>query len=245
MNKQRFIERLNLFLDGELSQDESNELLEAVARDPELNRIYVQYCQIFKACSELGGRMEDPKTPIAWRQKLYAIGGMAAAFALLFMAVRNLAPLIDEQDGLAADGAEIALGASPASGQVVFANAELSPGPGSASFELNDKMLEAAGESPIQLSEPVFTLGSAAISDLSADFSSEAGTAWSAELSSDYSLDTPDVPSTFDHERLSAQRGEVPFFSLGSARDLPEWPSKAASVESDAEESVDALGPSR
>ena len=49
MNKQVFIERLNLYLDEELSAEESEELLEAVRENPDYHRIYVQYCQLFNA----------------------------------------------------------------------------------------------------------------------------------------------------------------------------------------------------
>lgn len=99
MNKQVFIERLNLYLDEELSAEESEELLEAVRTNPEYHRIYVQYCQLFNACSQLGEKFVEAKPPSQWRQKVYAIGGMAAAGALLFMAARNLSPLIGEQAG--------------------------------------------------------------------------------------------------------------------------------------------------
>lgn len=95
MNKQRFIERLNLHLDGELSEAESNELLSEIRENPEYHRIYIQYCQLFNACSALGSRFSEAKQPVAWRQKAYAIGGMAAAGALLFLAARNLTPVLD------------------------------------------------------------------------------------------------------------------------------------------------------
>lgn len=96
MNKQNFIERLNLHLDGELSEEESDELLSVVRENPEYHRIYIQYCQLFNACSELGNRFSTPGRNPAWRQKLYAVGGMAAAFALLLLAARNLTPLFDD-----------------------------------------------------------------------------------------------------------------------------------------------------
>lgn len=94
MNKQDFIERLNLYLDKELSAEESEELLNAVRENPEYHRLYVQYCQIFNACSQLGEDFAEGKPVSQWRQKAYAIGGLAAAGALLFLAGRNLSPLM-------------------------------------------------------------------------------------------------------------------------------------------------------
>ncbi|MBC2608014.1 hypothetical protein [Pelagicoccus albus] len=97
MNKQRFIEQLNLHLDEELSAEDSAELLDAVRSNPEYHRIYIQYCQLFNACSELGDKFSQQKPITQWRQKLYAVGGMAAAAALLFMAARNLSPFIGNE----------------------------------------------------------------------------------------------------------------------------------------------------
>ena len=99
MNKQSFIERLNLYLDEELSPEESEELLTEIRANPEYHRTYVQYCQLFNACSRLGDKFSEPKRGVQWRQKVYAYGGMAAAVALLFLAARNLAPMIDGLDG--------------------------------------------------------------------------------------------------------------------------------------------------
>jgi hypothetical protein len=99
MNKQSFIERLNLHLDEELTPEESEELLEEIRENPEYHRIYVQYCQLFNACSQLGGKFAEPKSAGQWRQKVYAYGGMAAAVALLLMAARNLSPMLDGIDG--------------------------------------------------------------------------------------------------------------------------------------------------
>lgn len=99
MNKQRFIERLNLYLDKELSEVESEAFLDAVRNNPEYQRLFVQYCQLHKACAQLGNRFLERKTTASWRQKAYAVGGMAAAAALLLLAARNLSPLIGTPDG--------------------------------------------------------------------------------------------------------------------------------------------------
>ncbi len=99
MNKQSFIERLNLHLDEELSPEESEELLAEIRENPEYHRIYVQYCQLFNACSQLGDKFSEPKVRGQWRQKVYAYGGMAAALALLLLAARNLSPMLGGLDG--------------------------------------------------------------------------------------------------------------------------------------------------
>ncbi|EDY84484.1 hypothetical protein VDG1235_4115 [Verrucomicrobiia bacterium DG1235] len=107
MNKQSFIERLNLHLDEELSAEESEELLAVIRENPEYHRIYVEYCKLFSACSQLGEKFAEPKPSSQWRQKVYAYGGMAAALALLLLAARNLSPLLVGFDGdLAMNGPE-------------------------------------------------------------------------------------------------------------------------------------------
>jgi hypothetical protein len=111
MNKQSFIERLNLHLDEELSPEESEELLAEIRVNPEYHRIYIQYCQLFNACSQLGDKFAEPKGAGQWRQRVYAYGGMAAAVALLLLAARNLSPMLDGLDG------ELAM-AAPASQSV-------------------------------------------------------------------------------------------------------------------------------
>lgn len=111
MNKQSFIERLNLHLDEELSPEESEELLAEIRVNPEYHRIYIQYCQLFNACSQLGDKFSEPKPVGQWRQRVYAYGGMAAAVALLLLAARNLSPMLEGLDG------ELAL-AAPASHSV-------------------------------------------------------------------------------------------------------------------------------
>lgn len=95
MNRERFIEQLNLYLDNELPEEESVELRDAIRRNPDFHRIYLQYCQLFNACSQLGDEFSEKQVSIGWRQKVYALGGMAAAFALLGLAVQNLAPFIN------------------------------------------------------------------------------------------------------------------------------------------------------
>lgn len=105
MNKRRFIERLNLFLDGELSTEEAEKLLAATRRNPEYHRIYLQYCQINQACATLGETFtSSPGSRSLIRQRIYAVGGMAAAVALLALAAQNLSPIIGTDPGASSNG---------------------------------------------------------------------------------------------------------------------------------------------
>lgn len=94
MNKSRFIECLNLYLDDELSEEESDKLLRAIRKNEEYQRMYVQYCQIHNACSQLGDEFAAKRPSSSVRQKVYAISGMAAAVALLGLAAQNLSPIL-------------------------------------------------------------------------------------------------------------------------------------------------------
>lgn len=116
MNKARFIERLNLHLDGELSAEESEELFRAMRRSEDFQRIYRQYCQIYSACAQLGGDFANERKASPVLQRVYAIGGLAAAFALLALAAQNLAPVIGLERPLALDFQPVELAvAAPAS----------------------------------------------------------------------------------------------------------------------------------
>ncbi|WP_221028757.1 hypothetical protein [Actomonas aquatica] len=53
MNDERFIELLNLYIDRELAGPEIQEIEEAIAADPQRQRIYAQYCKIERACEHL------------------------------------------------------------------------------------------------------------------------------------------------------------------------------------------------
>lgn len=112
MNKQSFIERLNLHLDEELSPQESRELLAEIRENPEYHRIYIEYCKLFNACSQLGERFAEPKPRGQWQQKVYAIGGMAAAAALLLLAARNLTPMLTGFEGVSASTEGKAVGST-------------------------------------------------------------------------------------------------------------------------------------
>ena len=95
MEIERFKELLNLYLDDEISSVELSKLISEIRRDPERKELLIEYCRINKACSrlskQLNGERFGRRSVI---QLIYAFGGLAAAFALLVMAGRNLVPLI-------------------------------------------------------------------------------------------------------------------------------------------------------
>ncbi len=98
MNDKGFIERLNLYLDDELSEEDSEALLQEIRENPDCHRIYVQYCQIHNACLELGYPFAEKPSRSNFRQKVYAISGMVAAVALLGLAAQNLSPILESGD---------------------------------------------------------------------------------------------------------------------------------------------------
>ena len=102
MNKSRFIELLNLYLDNELSAEEADELLDETRRNPRRYELYLEYCRIHKACSSLDPVIGERVSGWSFRQLLYSAGGMAAAVALLFFAAQNLRPILNAPVEIAA-----------------------------------------------------------------------------------------------------------------------------------------------
>jgi hypothetical protein len=72
MKDSEFIELLNLYLDHEISPEDSARLEAEVNRDPARRRVYRQYCRMQKACVVLADHH---------RESAPAQGAMAAAFA--------------------------------------------------------------------------------------------------------------------------------------------------------------------
>lgn len=88
MKDHRFIELLNLYLDHQISPEESNLLEAEIRRDTKRMQLYRQYCRMHKACSQLaeGYRNSAPaRVPLVVGRRqhrggaLYATGLMAAA----------------------------------------------------------------------------------------------------------------------------------------------------------------------
>jgi len=96
MEIERFKELLNLYLDDEISSADLSDLISETRRDPERQEIFLDYCRIHKACTLLRNELNAQSAPKrSVRQTIYALGGLAAAFALLAMAGRNMVPLFD------------------------------------------------------------------------------------------------------------------------------------------------------
>jgi len=96
MEIERFKELLNLYLDDEISSADLSDLISETRRDAERQKIFLEYCRIHKACKLLRNELNaEPAPRRSVRQTIYALGGLAAAFALLAMAGRNIVPLLD------------------------------------------------------------------------------------------------------------------------------------------------------
>ncbi len=99
MNKERFTELLNLYLDDEISSSELSELMDETRRCPDRQKLFLDYCRIHKACSLMGDTFTTSQSRRSFKQVAYAVGGLAAAFALLGMAGRNLLPMLNGTSG--------------------------------------------------------------------------------------------------------------------------------------------------
>ncbi|HNC23849.1 MAG TPA: hypothetical protein PLU52_06555 [Opitutaceae bacterium] len=65
MKESKFIELLNLYVDHEITSEEAALLEAEVRSNPERRRVYRQYCQMQKACSQLGAAFHsDAPEPI-------------------------------------------------------------------------------------------------------------------------------------------------------------------------------------
>ncbi len=208
MNKDRFIERLNLYLDKELSAEDSEELIGAIRQNPEYHRIYLQYRRMFSACAELGPDFSvAQRESRAWKQKMYAIGGFAAAFALLAMAAQNLSPLINQQISGGSEPA-LSVAADPVStnddGALELLVVDM------AKSDVQDAELESLAQSlgtqfQSPFAAPNFNLGT------SIEF------ARFGDTRDDFAFGRPVQASTFEHEQMSAHNGTFQGFSIQAA----------------------------
>lgn len=213
MNRDRFIERLNLYLDGELSANDAEELLSAARGNPELSRIFRQYCQINKACAALGESFAPtPEARSQWRQRIYAMGGMAAAVALLGLAAQNLAPMMgsaDDQPAFAVSDRSIALPQAPPSqgrsDAVLVSSAARPEGPSNVptiqvkNFDFGNAFQPLDKKA---LATPKMSLASFVVDQPEAAVESSS---WKPN----FSLGQPVSASTFEHELASSKEGQL------------------------------------
>ena len=116
MKNEKFIELLNLYLDGALPPAQAAELEREIQENPERRRIYRQYCQMQHACTLLSEKFREEAAPAVlfrqgqvvaasragraswWRPAaMVAAGAMAACFA--FVLVRTALPAGDRAAG--------------------------------------------------------------------------------------------------------------------------------------------------
>ncbi len=109
MTHEKFIDSLNLYLDGELPPPEAAALEREIAGSPERRRIYRQYCQMQNACAELAERFREEAAPAPhfrkgavvelqprasgdWFRSIALVASGAVAACVVFVAVRQVQP---------------------------------------------------------------------------------------------------------------------------------------------------------
>ncbi len=109
MTHEKFIESLNLYLDGELPPTEAAALEREIAGNHEYRRVYRQYCQMQNACAELSERFREEAAPAPhfrrgavveiprrprgdWLRSLGLVASGAFAACAVFLVVRQTAP---------------------------------------------------------------------------------------------------------------------------------------------------------
>ena len=109
MKESKFIELLNLYVDHEISAEETALLEAEIEQNPARRQVYRQYCQIQKACTVLAHdfRGETPVAPgnvVAFpvvrrhsRAWAYAGGLLAAAACVAFVFVSRNRPAADHR----------------------------------------------------------------------------------------------------------------------------------------------------
>jgi len=104
MKDSEFLEILNLYLDHEISPEDSARLEAEVMASPDRRRVYMQYCRMHKACTLLGAP-STASTPAwapekaagnggfrrGWTVGIYA-GGLLAAACLGVVVVLRMHP---------------------------------------------------------------------------------------------------------------------------------------------------------
>jgi anti-sigma factor RsiW len=109
MKQEKFIELLNLYVDGALAPDAAAELEREITSDPARHKIYRQYCQMQRACTVLAERFRDDAAPAVhfrrgrvvraelprrtgWLRPVAWAASGAAAACFVFLAVRSQIP---------------------------------------------------------------------------------------------------------------------------------------------------------
>ena len=120
MNDREFIELLNLYVDHEISAEDSLRLEAEVLSDPSRREVYDQYCRMQKACSMLSEELmesapdaapnviEFPAQRRARILPVFAGLAAAAAIALVFVNMRDKGAVRDLGATLATSGASAA-----------------------------------------------------------------------------------------------------------------------------------------
>jgi anti-sigma factor RsiW len=100
MKEARFIELLNLYVDQEISPEESRELEAEILRHPARRRLYGQYCRMQRACVTLF-ESENRQAPPVQMAKLLAAARAADDKVALFPGPASFAPAAPPVRGVA------------------------------------------------------------------------------------------------------------------------------------------------
>jgi hypothetical protein len=109
MNRRKFIELLNLYIDGEIDPEDVSRLEEKISRDAEARRVYNQYCRLHRGSRQIYERFRTQAPPekvpdrdrtgvLAWfptrrlGRLTIAASGMAAAILLVSGSVLLMQP---------------------------------------------------------------------------------------------------------------------------------------------------------
>ncbi|MDB6093382.1 MAG: putative transrane anti-sigma factor [Verrucomicrobia bacterium] len=160
MKDSKFIELLNLYVDHQITADDAALLESEVRTNPDRRRVYRQYCQMQKACTQLGEvfRTEAPApaatsniTEFKPRHRSYGVAvyagtfGAMAACIILAVVIRSGAPKP------AIDSGSLAVAAAPVAPIVTVVTAPrpaLQPVLGPRSLNLREQNTELADATP-------------------------------------------------------------------------------------------------
>lgn len=187
MTHDKFIELLNLYLDGDLSPNEAAGLEREIHGNVERRRIYRQYCQMQRACADLSERFREEASPAAqfrsgavvelprrasgdWFRSIALVASGAAAACGVFMVLQLSVPEAAEST-VAQSGAPVPITATtvaagaqvvPATMNVAANNPALFNNPWAASQPSTQRALRFSTLSPdstaLMLSVPEFKL---------------------------------------------------------------------------------------
>jgi len=163
MKESKFIELLNLYVDHQISAEDAASLEAEVRSNPERRRVYRQYCQMQKACVQLGDafRSEAPAAAanvveFAPRRRSFGVAAYAASFAAVAAAIAvafvvRSHPTTPATDSVAQSQVQSVAPAPTMVATAPAARPALQPVLGPRSFKLREQNAELADASATEL----------------------------------------------------------------------------------------------